>query len=231
MLARWKLLLEKFGSRARRIEAARQQARSAHQHLCHGLRTMADIVPGLGPASLTLSARAMDLLDRESELLVAVRRARKAPRRKRSALLESLREIGALKRAYEDFQQAVLAAVYEQTARRVDAAPLPTHAYRAVFTVLTHRLPPRLWPAMNRILAREVRLWVKGPGGAWQPARKTGVRYGRELVFSRENLERAVELRLVVGGKAVSDFTVERTPRKESARGRRPHRHWRKWWP
>ncbi|MCU0781183.1 MAG: hypothetical protein MUF04_08800 [Akkermansiaceae bacterium] len=209
MMAYWKVLLEKFGSRARRIEAARRQARMAHQRLCHGLQTMADIVPALGPASLALSARAMELLDRESELLVAVRRARKAPRRERSPLLESLREIGALERAYEEFQQAALAAVYEQAVRRVDAAPVATHGYRAVFTVLVHRLPPRLWPAMNRILAKEVRLWVRCPGGDWQPARKTGVRYGRELVFSRENLERAAELRLAVGGHAVSEFTVE----------------------
>ncbi len=193
----------------KRIDLARKHARTAHLHLCHGLRAMAGIVPGLGPASLALSAQAMDLLDHESSLLVAVKRARKGRRRERSALLAPLREFRELDRAYGEFQQAVLAAVYEQAARRVETAPVPIHSYRAAFTVLEHRLPARLWPAMNRILAEEVRLWVRRPGGDWQPARKTGVRYGRELVFSRKNLERAGELRLVVGEHAVSEFTVE----------------------
>lgn len=193
----------------RRINEARRLARAAHQNLREGLKTMAAIVPDLGPSSLDLSARAMDLLDRQSALLMAVRHARKSWRRGRPALLGRLREMAEIDRTFEGFQQAVLTAVYAQAAQRVDVAPLATFKYNAVFTVLEHRLPARLWPMMNRILSEQVRLWVRKPGEDWKPARRTGVRYGREFIFSRKNLERAVALRLVVGETAVSEFTVE----------------------
>jgi hypothetical protein len=201
-----------------RFRAAQREARLANENVRYGLKTMAMIVPGLGEAQLELSARAMDLLDTQSGLLMALwrtnRRATLRQARSRRLLAEQLHEIAELDRLYENFQQAVLTAVCEQAAQRVVMPPMGTSKYRASFTVLEHQLPGVLWPAMNQILARQVQLWVKDAGGDWVPARRTGFRWGRELVFSRKNLEQASELRLVVAGQVVSEFVVEhdRTP-------------------
>ena len=56
----------------RRLKEARRLALIADDNLRRGLRTMATIVPGLGDSQLELSARAMELLDTQSALLIAV---------------------------------------------------------------------------------------------------------------------------------------------------------------
>lgn len=197
----------------KRLKEARRQAVTANENVRRGLKTMASIMPELGGAQLALSARAMDLLDTQSGLLLAMRRADRGavlrlPRARRM-MARQLREISGLDRVYEGFQQAVLTAVCEQAARQVVTPPLGTGKYRAVFRVLEHQLPGVLWPAMNQILARQVQLWVRDADGIWKPAHRTGFRWGRELLFSRRNLELATELRLVVAGRIVSEFTVE----------------------
>jgi hypothetical protein len=198
----------------KKLKEARRQAVTAYENVLSGLKTMASIMPEVGGREqLVLSARAMELLDTQSGLLLAMRRANRRaivrrPRARRM-MTQQLREISGLDRVYEVFQQAMLTAVYEQAARRVVMPPLGTCKYRAVFTVLEHQLPGVLWPAMNQILAREVKLWVRNANGIWNPARRTDFRWGRELIFSRKILEQATELRLIVGGKIVSEFTVE----------------------
>jgi hypothetical protein len=197
----------------KRLKEARRLALIANENVRRGLKTMASIMPELGGEQLVLSSRAMDLLDTQSGLLMAVRRAGKRAlvRRPRSRrmMARQLREIAGLDQVYNDFQEAVLTAVCEQAARRVVMPPLSTCKYRAAFTVLEHQLPGALWPAMNQILARQVQLWVRDAGGIWNLARRTGFRWGRELVFSCKNLEQATELRLVVAGRVVSEFAVE----------------------
>ncbi|MCF7676470.1 MAG: hypothetical protein K9M97_14065 [Akkermansiaceae bacterium] len=197
----------------KRLKDAQRHAVTANENVRRGLKTMASIMPGLGGEQLALSARAMDLLDTQSGLLLAMRRANRRaivrrPRARRM-MAQQLREISDLDQIYESFQQAMLTAVCEHAARRVIMPPLGTSKYRAVFTVLEHQLPGVLWPAMNQILARQVQLWVRNADGIWKPARRTGFRWGRELVFNRKNLEQATELRLVVTGRIVSEFTVE----------------------
>jgi hypothetical protein len=196
------------------LREAQHQARLANENVRCGLKMMAVIVPGLREAQLVLSARAIDLLDTQASLLMALRRVNKkkaAGRRPRARRLiaRKLHEITELDRHYGRFEKAVLMAVCEQAACRVVMPPLGTSKYRAVFTVLDHQLPGMLWPTMNRILAQQVQLWVRDACGAWTPARRTGIRCGREFVFSRKNLERATELCLVVADKVVSEFTVE----------------------
>lgn len=195
------------------LRMAQRQAQRATRNVNRGLQTMATIVPELGASRLELSARAMDLLNNQSVLLMALRRAgRKSAlrrRRARVALAQQLLEIAGLDQAYSGFQQAVLTTVCEQATHRVVPPPVSAHKYRAVFTVLEHQLPGVLWPAMNQILAQHVRLWVRDGDGTWTQARGTGFRWGRELLFSRKNLEEAVELRLMVGTRVVSEFTVE----------------------
>ena len=195
------------------LKEAKRQAVAANENVRRGLKTMASIMPELGGEQLVLSARAMDLLDTQSGLLLAMRRANRravvGQPRARRMMAQRLREMTGLDRVYESFEQAMLMAVCEQAAQRVVMPPLGTCKYRAVFTVLEHQLPGALWPAMNQILARQVQLWVRDANGIWNPARRTGFRWGRELVFSRKNLEQASELRLIVAGRIVSEFTVE----------------------
>lgn len=195
------------------LQAARRQAHQASETVSRGLRTLATIVPELGDCRLALSARAMELLDSQSMLVMGLRGVgRKASfrrRRARMALARQLQEIAGLDRTFDGFQQAVLTAVCEQAAHRVVPPPVEALQYRAAFTVLDHPLPAVLWPTMNQILARHVRLWVRDARGTWFLARGVGFRWGRELLFSRKNLEEAVELRLVVSERVVSEFTVE----------------------
>ena len=211
-------------SRERRIlKVAQREALIANANVCRGLQTMAAIVPALGDPQLMLSARAMDLLDTQSALLLALWRANKKavvkrPRARR-LMAQRWREIAGLDGIYQSFQQTVLMAVCEQAARRVVMPPLGTRKYRATFTVLEHQLPNVLWPAMNQILAQQVQLWVSDASGTWAQARRTEFRWGRELVFSRRILEQATELRLVVANKVASEFTVEHERVVPSSRG------------
>ena len=203
------------------LRDARRQARHATATVSRGLQTMATIVPELGPSRLEFSARAMDLLDTQSALLLALWRDRKqtSRRRFRGLLVRQLREIAGLDAYFERFQQAVLTAVCAQAAQRVVMPPVGVLKYRATFTVLEHRLPAELWPTLNGILARHVQLWVRDATGNWAAARRIGFRWGRELVFSRKNLEQATELRLLVDGRVVSEFTVEHERAVPSGRG------------
>jgi hypothetical protein len=207
----------------RMLKEAQREALIANANVCRGLQTMATIVPELGDPQRLLSARAMELLDTQSALLLAVWRANKkgAVRRPRARRLmaQRWREIAGLDGIYESFQQTVLMAVCEQAAGRVVMPPLGTCKYRAAFTVLEHQLPNVLWPAMNQILAQQVQLWVCDTSGTWTQARRTGFRWGREMVFSRQNLEHATELRLVVANQVVSEFTVEHERVVPSSRG------------
>ena len=197
----------------RTLRTAHRQALIANETVYRGLKTMAMIVPELDGSQLTLSGRAMDLLDTQSALLMAVWRAnaRGPVRRSRSRRLmaQRWREIAELDWIYQSFQEAVLMAVCEQAAQRVVMPPLGTGKYRAAFSVLDHQLPGMLWPTMNQLLAQQVQLWVRDAGGDWTQARRIGFRWGKELVFSRKLLEQAAELRLVAAGKVVSEFTVE----------------------
>lgn len=197
----------------RRLREARQQALQANERVRSGLKTMATVVPELGGSQLALSERAMDLLDSQSSLLMELRRVRRRTAfsrpRQRRLMAEQMREIAGLDRVFEEFQQAVLLAVCEHAAEAVVMPPVSVSKYRAAFTVLEHSLPHMLWPAMNAILAQHVQLWIRDAAGTWKQARRTGFRWGRELVFSRKNLEDATELRLIVANKVVSEFTVE----------------------
>lgn len=200
----------------KRLRLARHQAAVANKNVSRGLQTMAMIVPGLGAARSDLSARAMDLLDSQSARLMALRKlGKKASLRRRRARLDleqQLQEISALDETFEAFQKAVLTAVCDHAGQQVVSPPVAAQRYRAVFTVLEHQLPRALWPMMNQILAQHVRLWVRSDGGTWSLVRSLGFRWGRELLFSRKNLEGAAELRLMVGERVVSEFTVEREP-------------------
>ena len=206
------------------LRESQRQARLANENVRRGLKMMAVIVPGLRNARLVLSARAIDLLDTQASLLTALWRFNKkksAGRRPRSRRLmaRKLNEITELNLRYERFEKAVLTAVCEQAACRVVMPPLGTSKYRAAFTVLDHQLPGVLWPTMNKILAKQLQLWARDACGTWTPVRRTGLRWGREFVFSRKTLERATELRLVVGDKVVSEFTVEHERAPASPRG------------
>lgn len=196
-----------------KLKEARQQALLANEKVRSGLKTMATVVPALGDSQLALSERAMDLLDTQSSLLMELRRVRRRTAfsrpRQRRLMAEQLREIAGLDRIFEGFQEAILLAVCAHAADGVVMPPVSICKYRAAFTVLEHSLPHVLWPAMNTILAQHVQLWIRDPAGEWKQARRVGFRWGRELVFSRKNLEHATELRLVVSNKVVSEFTVE----------------------
>jgi hypothetical protein len=80
------------------LKQARRLARDANDSSSRGLQTMAMIVPELGTSRLALSARAMDLLDTQSALLMELWRERKqlSRRRFRWQLVGQLREIAGL---------------------------------------------------------------------------------------------------------------------------------------
>ncbi len=221
-LVRWSLRFLREAREIKILGAARRDAQLANQNVTRGLQKMAAIVPDVGDSRVALAARAMDLLDSQSAMLMALRRSRNKPsfrrRRARLELARQFREIAGLDRTFESFQQAMLTAVCEHAARRVVPPPVAEQRYQAMFTVLAHQLPVALWPAMNQILEKHVQLWARPTSGDWTQALGVGFRCGRELLFSRKVLETAVELRLVVGERIVSEFTVEHerqaTPRR-----------------
>ncbi len=185
---------------------------AAHEKVRAGLKAMARIVPHLEEPQAHLSRRAVELLDRHAVSMLEVERALVGAygrARFRRLATRQLRDLSGLDSAFERFQEAVLASLYQQAVARVVLPPLAVRRYRAAFTVLEHDLPGELWPLMNEILARHVELWVRDGGGGWHKARGLGIRLGKELVFSRRYLEQALELHLIVRDLAGRAFTNE----------------------
>jgi len=113
---------------------------------------------------------------------------------------------------FQQFQREVLRAVSAQAVSGVVDPPSPVRGYRAAFTVLHHRLPREVWPAMAEILAAAAEFTVQEQGGKWHalPVRFVD---GAQAVFSRKYLERAVALRMIIRPPGlepkVFDYSVE----------------------
>ena len=191
------------------------QAQAVHEKMQTGLKTMAGIVPQLEDPRRELSRRGVALLDQHAVSMMAMERALGAPHgrtRLRRVASRHLQNLNGLHGAFEAFQQAVLAALYEQAATRVVMPPLVVRRYRAAFRVLEHALPDELWQVMNEILVRNIELWTLDMMGEWHKVRDVGARLGKDVMFSRSCFENAVELHLIVhdlNGRAfTSEFVV-----------------------
>lgn len=206
----------------RQLRVVRSQAQVSHDRVLGGLRQMAGIVPRLRVSQLGFSRRGVDLLDTQSALLLALRRAKTVVAGASGSRRETARQLAAiagLKGTFERFQQAVLTAVYQQSALRVVMPPVSASKYRAAFTVLSHDLPGALWPVMNAILRQHVEMWVGDATGAWRKVRGLGFRLGKEVVFSRKCLENAVEIRLTLNGRTMNEYSVAHERPLKAANG------------
>lgn len=202
-----------------------RRALESHEKLRVGLQTMAQVVPHLEKSRLAMSGRGVELLDKHTVAMMALRRAAGVSHgrfRPRRATTRELHGVTELDRLFEQFRQAVLVALYQQAVTRVVMPPMAVRRYRAAFTLLEHELPGSLWPLMDKILAQHVGLWTRDDSGGWHKVRHIVIRYGKEIVFSRRYFERAQELRLVVrdpdGRSFTNEFVVEHEPAAGSTR-------------
>lgn len=188
--------------RRRRMARIFHQAENSYAVALGGLRTMAEVVTGLPRVSPALSRSGVGLLDiyanAAGSFRSLVRRIRTMSRdRAQRHLTREFLKLQANGSLFQEFQREVLRTVSAQAVSGVVDPPSPVRGYRAAFTVLQHRLPRDVWPAMAEILAAATEFAVQEQGGKW---RALPVRFvdGARAVFSRKYLERAVALRIII---------------------------------
>jgi len=190
-----------------------REARDAHAVALSGLRNMARVFTDMPEHPLELSDQGARLLDSQARTADAFEKlCRRYPtmsRERRSRqLMRMIAKLHHQEARVETFQKSVLRAVSDQVRRGIVSPPAPGRSYRAVFTLLDHRLPMAYWPVMEEVLSTAVTLRMQDVDGDWHPVPLKFSR-GSRAMFSRKYLERAVALKMIIESEATGREVFE----------------------